>query len=40
MKIAWKHWGWRLLKGVLALAILAAIGYKFYGDLHSSIAPR
>ena len=33
MKNAWQRWGWPVLKGLLALAILAAIGYRFYEDL-------
>ena len=33
MKNRWKGWGWPALKGVLALAILWAIGTKFYADL-------
>ena len=33
MKTAIHRWGWPLAKGVLALAVLAAIGHKFYDDL-------
>jgi uncharacterized membrane protein YbhN (UPF0104 family) len=33
MKRAWHRWGWPLVKGLLVLAILWAIGRKFYDDL-------
>jgi uncharacterized membrane protein YbhN (UPF0104 family) len=33
MRTAWKRWRWPLLKGALGLAILTAIGSKFYIDL-------
>ena len=33
MKTAWKSWGWPLVKGLLAVAILLAIGRRFYDDL-------
>jgi len=33
MKNAWQRWGWPLLKVLLALAILLAVGHRFYDDL-------
>jgi glycosyltransferase 2 family protein len=33
MKTAIQRWGWPVLKTLLALAVLAAIGHKFYDDL-------
>ena len=33
MKNAWQRWGWPVLKGLLALAILLAVGHRFYEDL-------
>jgi uncharacterized membrane protein YbhN (UPF0104 family) len=33
MGTTWKGWGWPVLKGVLALAVLAAIAFRFYDDL-------
>jgi uncharacterized membrane protein YbhN (UPF0104 family) len=33
MNDAFKRWGWPLLKGLLALAILVAVGRQFYRDL-------
>ncbi len=33
MNTAWKSWGWPLVKGLLAVAILLGIGRRFYDDL-------
>jgi uncharacterized membrane protein YbhN (UPF0104 family) len=33
MKRAWKRWGWPLVKGLIVIAILWAVGRKFYDDL-------
>ena len=33
MESSWKRWGWPVVKGLLAVAILAAVGRQFYRDL-------
>ena len=33
MKTAFQRWAWPVVKGLLALAILCAIGHRFYVDL-------